>query len=336
MTAPATTLVAANLHGTDLAVTPLVLGGNMLGSRLDGDASFALLDSYAQAGGSMVDTAAVYADWLPAVEAGCSEKTIGRWLRARPSTALLVATKGGHPALGDPSQPRLDEPALRHDVEQSLDRLGLSALPLWLTHRDDPSRPVAEILGAVERLRADGLVRWYGVSNWSTTRIREALRLRDAGAAPGFVATQAAFAAASPRADLMPADLVAADDEMLEVHRDAEITLLAYSAQAKGWFAGAAGAGPAYDTVDNRRVREVVHELAVEVDAEPGQVALAALLALDLPLRLVVGCSSRARLDESLAAVRLPLTPEQRRRIESVLPAAPRSGARASQAATAP
>ncbi|MEP6649576.1 MAG: aldo/keto reductase [Lapillicoccus sp.] len=323
MNPPAATLVPERLPGADLEVTPLVLGGNMLGSRLDADASFAVLDAYVEAAGTMVDTAAVYSDWLPAIEAGCSERTIGRWLRARPSTPLLVATKGGHPDLARPHQPRLDGPALRHDIEQSLDRLGLSALPLWLTHRDDPALSVPEIIDAVEELRAEGLLRWYGVSNWSTERIEEVIRLRDAGRAPGFVATQAAFAAASPRPDRLAADLVAADGRMLTAHREAELTLLAYSAQAKGWFADAAGAEPAYDSSANRRVRDVVRAVATETGAQPGQVALAALLELDMSLRLVVGCSSPSRLDDSLAAVALRLTPEQSGRIHAVLPAAP-------------
>ncbi|MEO7234017.1 MAG: aldo/keto reductase [Lapillicoccus sp.] len=313
-------MTAVPLPGTDLAVTPLVLGGNMLGSRLDEDASFALLDAYAESGGTMVDTAAVYADWLPVVERGCSELTIGRWLRTRPGPAVMVATKGGHPDLARPHEPRLDEAALRQDVGQSLDRLGLPALDLWLAHRDDPRLPVAEILGVFEALRTDGLMRWYGVSNWTTERVAEAVRLRDAGAAPGFVATQSAFAAAVPRADRMPADLVAADDAMLTLHATSGLALLAYSAAAKGWFAGAAGADDAYDSAPNRHVREVVRTVAAEIGAEPAQVALAALLGLDVPLRLVVGCSSVARWHQSLAAVALPLSPDQVHRIHVVLP----------------
>lgn len=323
MSSSAATMAPQRVPGSDLEVSPLVLGGNMLGSRLDVDASFALLDAYADAGGTMVDTAAVYSDWLPAIEAGCSERTIGRWLRARPSTSMMVATKGGHPDLSRPLQPRLDGPALRHDVEQSLDRLGLPVLPLWLTHRDDPSLPVSEIIDAVEALRAEGLVRWYGVSNWSTERLTEVIRLRDTGRAEGFVASQAAFATANPRPGSMAADLVAADGPMLTAHRDAELTLFAYSAQAKGWFAGAAGADAAYDSEENRRVREVVLAVATETGAQPGQVALAVSLRLDVPLRLVVGCSSPARLDDSLAAVALSLTPDQVERIHAVLPVVP-------------
>ena len=58
-------MTAAPLPHTDLVVSPIVLGGNMFGSRLDQDASVALLDAYAAAGGTLVDTAAVYADWVP-------------------------------------------------------------------------------------------------------------------------------------------------------------------------------------------------------------------------------------------------------------------------------
>ena len=327
MTSPDVTMTAARLPGTDLAVTPLVLGGNMLGSRLDVDASYAVLDAYAESGGTMVDTAAVYSDWLPMIERGCSERTLGRWLQARPSTAVRVATKGGHPDLARPTQPRLDAAALREDVEQSLERLGLPALDLWLTHRDNPTMPVAEILGVVEALRADGLLRWYGVSNWTTARVAEAVRLRDAGDAPGLVVTQSAFAAAAPRADRLAPDLVAADDAMLRLHASSGLTLLAYSAAAKGWFAGAAGADEAYDSPANRRVREVVRSVAAEVGAEPGQVALAALLGLDAPVRLVVGCSSVARWRTSLAALNLTLTVQQQSLIQSALPASLRTDA---------
>ncbi len=321
------TMAAVPLPGTDLAVTPLLLGGNMLGSRLDEDSSFALLDAYAESGGTMVDTAAVYSDWLPLVERGCSERTIGRWLHSRSATAVTVATKGGHPDLSRPHEPRLDEPALRQDVAQSAGRLGLPALDLWLAHRDDPRLPVAEILGVLEALRSDGLVRWYGVSNWTTERVAEAVRLRDAGEAPGFVATQSAFAAATPRADRMASDLVAANDAMLTLHATNGLALLAYSAAAKGWFAGAEGADEAYDSAPNRDVREVVRSVAAEIGAEPAQVALTALLGLSVPLRLVVGCSSVERLRQSLAAVTLELTTEQHSLIEAALPAAPRTPA---------
>lgn len=58
------------LPGTELAVSPLCLGGNRLGADLDRDQSFALLDAFVAEGGSFVDTAHIYADWLPDVDRG--------------------------------------------------------------------------------------------------------------------------------------------------------------------------------------------------------------------------------------------------------------------------
>src|SRR5918998_175301 len=95
------------LPGTDLSVSRLCLGGNRLGAQLDHEASFALLDAFTECGGTFIDTAHVYANWLPDVERSCSEKTIGRWLAARGATRLVVATKIGHPQLDNPTLRRL-------------------------------------------------------------------------------------------------------------------------------------------------------------------------------------------------------------------------------------
>ncbi|HRA68974.1 MAG TPA: aldo/keto reductase, partial [Caldilinea sp.] len=82
-----------------LKASVLCLGGGPLGSTLDEQASFALLDAFVDAGGNFIDTAKVYADWLPG-ERSVSERTIGRWLRVRNLRAqILVATKGAHPDL---------------------------------------------------------------------------------------------------------------------------------------------------------------------------------------------------------------------------------------------
>ena len=75
----------------------LCLGTASYGSACTRDESFALLDAFAEAGGNFLDTAHVYADWLPAGH-GASERTVGEWLRTRGvRDEFAVATKGGHP-----------------------------------------------------------------------------------------------------------------------------------------------------------------------------------------------------------------------------------------------
>src|ERR671929_476960 len=80
------------LGSTGLEVFPLCLGGNVFGWTADEDASFAVLDAYAAAGGNFIDTADTY--MRPNL--GRSETIIGRWLAARGNRDdMVIATKVG-------------------------------------------------------------------------------------------------------------------------------------------------------------------------------------------------------------------------------------------------
>src|ERR1700760_4249922 len=84
-----------NLGSTDLDVFPLCLGGNVFGWTADKDDSFAVLDAFTAAGGNFVDTADVYAAWVPGNSGGESEGILGEWLAARGNRDdVVVATKG--------------------------------------------------------------------------------------------------------------------------------------------------------------------------------------------------------------------------------------------------
>src|SRR4028118_1727146 len=79
-----------------LEVAPLALGGNVFGWTADEKASFALLDAFVAAGGTMIDTADVYSAWAPGHSGGESEEVIGRWLkRSGKRGEVVIATKVG-------------------------------------------------------------------------------------------------------------------------------------------------------------------------------------------------------------------------------------------------
>src|SRR3954452_13230448 len=84
------------LGGSGLETARLVLGGNVFGWTVGGEEAFRILDRFAEAGGTMVDTADVYSAWGPGHRGGESETLIGEWLRrrGRPDD-VLVATKVG-------------------------------------------------------------------------------------------------------------------------------------------------------------------------------------------------------------------------------------------------
>ena len=87
------------------AVIPALTFGTGDFKRHDNDeAYFELLDKYTELGGWCIDTARVYCDWL---EDGhnSSEGVIGRWMKARNNRdKIVLATKGGHPAMGGREQ----------------------------------------------------------------------------------------------------------------------------------------------------------------------------------------------------------------------------------------
>lgn len=304
---------SVRLAGVPIAVAPLALGANHLGSALDEDASFALLDRHVDHGGTMIDTALVYADWLPHVERSCSERVIGRWLRTRGvAEQVVVTTKGGHPDLTDPTAPRLDAASLRLDVQRSLDNLGLTRLPLWWLHRDDPGRPMAEIVETVEQLRVDGLVGAWGVCNWTTDRLAAARELATGRGLTGPVADSAGFALAPPAPGALPADLVTLGPALAQLHTRSQLPLVAYSAQAKGWFdkvrAGtSAPLDPVFDHGESRRIAVDLARIADQFRATPTEVALAAVRLLPFPTVAVVGPRTPAQLDSCWRAMHLDL-----------------------------
>jgi aryl-alcohol dehydrogenase-like predicted oxidoreductase len=325
-----------SIPGTGLEVSRLCLGGNRLGAELDQAASFDLLDAFVARGGNFVDTAHVYADWLPDVERSCSEKTIGRWLAARRSDGprIVVATKAGHPSLEAPGTSRLDEASLRADVLASLANLGVPSLDLLYLHRDDPRRPVEEIVGALEGLRAEGLVRHYAASNWTAPRLEAAQAAAARRGWQGFVANQPEWSLAARNPGAAVGGLAAMDEATLALHRRTGLPAVPYSAQAKGYFSKlAAGTldeavALAYDSPRNRRVAALLDGAARASGATVTQVMLAVLMRSPFPVVPVIGCRTSAQVASSFESLTLDLDPDTVRRLSNAAAGAEDDGRR--------
>src|SRR5271154_6710990 len=83
-----------SLPKTDLRVSALCMGSGDFGGRVSQADAFALLDEFVAQGGTFIDTAHVYADWIPGNVKHSSEKIIGQWLKARGNRdQLVIATK---------------------------------------------------------------------------------------------------------------------------------------------------------------------------------------------------------------------------------------------------
>jgi aryl-alcohol dehydrogenase-like predicted oxidoreductase len=162
------------IGSSGIEVAPLALGGNVFGWTADEETSFAVLDAFVDAGGTMIDTADVYSAWVPGHHGGESETVIGRWLKRERSNRdkVVIATKVGF--MGGLA-PETIAPA----CEASLQRLGIEVIDLYYHHKDDPNVPLADSLGAMDALVKAGKVRAVGLSQYSPERLDEAMRTAD-------------------------------------------------------------------------------------------------------------------------------------------------------------
>ncbi|WP_180970079.1 aldo/keto reductase [Deinococcus planocerae] len=322
---------AQAIPGTHLRPSVIALGTAALGSKLGEAASFRLLGRFLDLGGTFLDTARVYSDWLPG-ERSRSEKLLGRWLAATGKRdRIVLATKGGHPPLDDMGRGRLSEHDLRLDLEGSLLDLRTDVIDLYWLHRDDPRRPVEAIVDTLNAFVDEGLIRAFGVSNWSAARLREANGYaRRAGRRPP-VANQMSWSLAEPNpGSLGDPTLVVMDGATHALHREGGLAAVPYSSQANGFFGGRYGRGRWWVTAPSaRHVRRVyyndanfarlerVREVAARLGRSPNQVALAALMTEPFPVFPIVGAYRLEQLEDSAAAGNLVLDVETARYVKT-------------------
>lgn len=318
------------MHYTTIANTTLkpaviCLGTADMGSKIDLATTFQILDAYLAHGGNFLDTAAVYANWLPG-ERNISEKTLGKWMKARSNRAnIIVATKGAHPELSTMHISRMTRADIAHDVNASLKNLQTDVIDLYWLHRDDPKRPVAEIIDALNEQVKAGKIRYLGCSNWWTARIKAANDYAKAAGLQGFVANQPLWNfGVIDYAEIGDPTLAIMNEEMWQYHQATGLAAIPYSAQANGMFNKLAQGQPVkpnvlrmYHSPKNQQRFQRMQQLAKETNLSPTQIALGYLTAQPFPTVPIVGCQNMAQLEDSLSAGDVQLTAEQVKFLES-------------------
>ncbi|GAA4856487.1 aldo/keto reductase [Paenibacillus vulneris] len=301
------------IPGTALFPSVICLGTSGFGESITLEESFALMDRFLSHGGSFLDTAKVYSDWVPG-ERSRSEKAIGQWMKLRGSRCqVILATKGAHPDLDTMHIPRLTEEDIRHDLEQSLLNLQTDYIDLYWLHRDDPSRPVEEIIDMLNEYVSQGKIRYFGCSNWRSERIEAARQYAEAKGLQSFAASQIKWSLASYPQGNDPT-MVSMDEKELAYYERTGLPVIPYNAQANGFFSGRYTVDQLQEpTPDNRKVWKLCNEdnlrklKAVETLAERlhlsmSQVALGYLLAHPFPVFPISGCRTLDQLNDTCAA----------------------------------
>jgi aryl-alcohol dehydrogenase-like predicted oxidoreductase len=286
------------------ALSRLALGtlGFSPGTR---DRDYAVLDAWVEAGGTVIDTAHVYED-------GDAERLLGLWLRDRPGVRerVVIVTKGAHP---DGARARVTPADIASDLSDSIDRLG-GPVDLYLLHRDDSAVDVGELIDALDQHRRAGEIRAFGVSNWTLPRIEAANAHAAARGIAGICCNSPHLSLAVQNEPPWPDCLSATDTESRAWHARTGMPLLAWSAQAGGFFAGSTGGSTrVYQSAANRERRARAAQLGARTGDSANAVALAWVLAQPFPVIAVIGTHSVDHLRSSLDALDVALSAEEAR-----------------------
>lgn len=300
------------ISGTEFNAAAIAFGGNTLSVLNGQDHANELLDLYAELGGNFIDTANIYGKWLEPAS-NYSEQYIGNWMKARRNRhQLVLATKGAHPAWTALTVPRLTRQDVLIDLHESLQALRTDYIDLYYLHRDDERQPVEEIMAYLNDLIKAGKIRAFGCSNWKPGRIQEAMQIAEQKGWHGFVANQMmwSLAVADPAAFPDPT-MVAMDDPGYTLHRQSQLTAIAYSAQAGGYFDKLQQAGKSkisaeqrllYDSPENDRRYTQACKLAYEMGCSLTEVVLGYLLAQPFPTFPIIGSRTPGQLRASMKA----------------------------------
>ncbi len=300
------------IGNSDLAIAPLVLGGNVFGWSADEAASFAVLDAFVDEGLQCIDTADTYSGWIPGNSGGESETIIGRWLKkSGKRDQVVIATKVGKWS----KRPGLAPANIAAAADDSLQRLGIERIDVYFAHEDDASVPLADTLGAFSRLIEAGKVRAIGASNYSGARIAEALAVSAQHGLPRYEVVQ-------PEYNLVARKAYESDIEPV-VKRE-QLGVVCYYALASGFLTGkyrgeadlgksAARGGSVEKYLNARglRVLAALDAVAAAHRATPAQVALAWLIARPSITAPIASATSAAQVQDLAAATRLKLAADE-------------------------
>jgi aryl-alcohol dehydrogenase-like predicted oxidoreductase len=296
------------------------MGMSQFYGTVDDAESVATIHRALELGVTFFDTAEVYGPYT-------NETLLGRALVARRDRAV-IATKFGWEIEGKQRGGLDSRPAhIREAVEGSLRRLQTDHIDLLYQHRVDPEVPIEDVVGTMADLIKEGKARFLGLSEAGVETIRRAHAVHPISA----LQSEYSLWERNLEADVLP------------VLRALDIGLVPFSPLGRGFLTGTAKRADEYPEGDyrrgdprfqganfdaNMRAAGVVSQIARELGATSGQVALAWVLAQGEDVVPIPGTKRRKYLEENTAAADLRLSEDALARMDAALPPAGTAGPR--------
>ncbi len=231
---------------------------------------------------------------------------------------VVIATKFGFKFGANGQEVGMDSRPehIRQVAEASLKRLGVEAIDLFYQHRVDPDVPIEDVAGAVKDLIQEGKVRHFGLSEAGAQTIRRAHAVQPVAA----VQSEYSLWWRRPEAALF---------STLE---ELGIGFVPFSPLGRGFLTGKMDENTTFDKTDfrnviprfapearkaNRVLVDALGRFADQKKATPAQIALAWLLAQKPWIVPIPGTRKLSRLEENMGAVKVELTRDDLREIDS-------------------
>ncbi|EIB6518868.1 TPA: aldo/keto reductase [Enterococcus faecalis] len=261
------------------------------------------------------DTANVYSY-------GASERILGQALKDFANRdEIVVATKAFVTMKKAPNSGGLSRKALFYQIDQSLERLKMDYVDLYIVHRWDYNTPIEETMEALHDIVKSGKVRYIGASAMYAWQFAKAQAVADKRGWTKFVSMQ-------NHLNLLYRE---EEREMMSLCDDQKIAVTPYSPLASGrltrdWeattnrFLTDTVAKSKYDKTEDqdRVIVERVAEIADKYQVKRAQVALAWLLQKKSVIAPIIGATKESHLTDALPALDLKLSPEDVAYLEEV------------------
>jgi aryl-alcohol dehydrogenase-like predicted oxidoreductase len=284
--------------------------------------SIATIHRALELGVTMLDTADMYGPFK-------NEELVGRAVKGKRDQVILATKFGNERDPNDPTKRGINgRPEYVHQAcEGSLKRLGVETIDLYYQHRVDKNTPIEETVGAMAELVREGKVRYIGLSEASVATIRRAHKVHPISA----VQTEYSLWTRDP------------EDGLLDALRMLGIGFVAYSPLGRGFLTGQIKRPEDLAADDFRRQNprfqgenfqknlelvEKVEEIAKEQECTPAQLALAWVLAQGDDIVPIPGTRHPQRLEENVGALKIVLSENDLRRIDTAAPKGAAAGER--------
>ena len=222
------------LGRSGIIVSDICMGTMTFGSHCDEAMAMRIMDRAVDAGIDFFDTAEMYPVPPDQKYVGRTEEIVGRWLKTRNRDDIILATKVAGPSHGwfaaplRGSKTSLDRHHIQRAVEGSLKRLQTDYIDLYQTHWPDHHLPYEETLRALDDLVTQGKVRILGCSNETAWGLTKSLWQSDVHGLARYETIQNNFSLNNRRFE----------DELAQVCRQEQVSLIPYSPLAGGVLSG--------------------------------------------------------------------------------------------------